>query len=79
MNELDEVRISFINSLRQRLELKMKNKSCYSRIVIIFREGEVRIIPFEQGFEKEAKNFFEKASQQWSDSFLCDVLKGPVC
>jgi len=55
---------------------KNNKKFVYSMIVVIVREGEKEVVPFED--EDEAREFFEKASLQWSDSFLCKVVKGPV-
>jgi len=54
-------------------------KFIYSRIVIINREGKSQIAAFLYGQEKEAEEFFERASTQWPDSFLYKVLKGPFC
>ena len=50
----------------------------YTRVVIIFREGELGVVPFEKGREQEAEEFFDKASLNWSGSFLCEVIKGLI-
>ena len=49
----------------------------YSRLVIFNREGVSEVTGFEPGNEREAEKFFDLASAQWSDSFLCLVLRGP--
>ncbi len=53
-------------------------KLLYTIIVIINREGESQIVPYKEGEEEEAEKFFDKASQNWSDSYFCRVEKGPV-
>lgn len=50
----------------------------YSRIVIICREGRSEITPFKPGDEKDAEEYFDIASANWSDSYLCIVEKGPA-
>lgn len=44
-------------------------------LVVISREG----VPEVTGFNdlEEATCFFEAASAQWSDSYLCEVKRGP--
>lgn len=47
----------------------------YSYLVVIIREG----VPEVTGFYslEVASKFFELASAQWSDSYLCEVKRGP--
>lgn len=49
--------------------------TAYRYLVVICREG----VPEVAGFNglDEAERFFAAASEQWSDSYLCDVLRGP--
>jgi hypothetical protein len=44
-------------------------------LVVIYRDG----VPAVTGFEdlEEATRFFEAAAEQWSDSYLCEVMRGP--
>jgi hypothetical protein len=55
--------------------MRDKMKLLYTHLVIIIYEGK----PVVTGFNnyEDAREFFENASLQWSDSFLCTVLKGP--
>lgn len=55
-----------------------KKKLRYSKIVIIVRENNPEIAAFEPGDEEKAEAYFDRASAQWSESFLCTVEKGPV-
>lgn len=45
-------------------------------LVVVIREGRVEATPFTD--ELDAKTFFDRASLQWSDSYLCEVLVGPA-
>jgi hypothetical protein len=47
----------------------------YRWLVVIVREG----VPEVTGFWEleEAERHFDRASWQWSDSFLVEVVKGP--
>jgi hypothetical protein len=48
----------------------------YSHIVAIVREGD----PEVRGFHdyKAAFDWYDAAGTQWSESFLCEVVKGPL-
>ncbi len=60
------------------MDLAEEKKPNYSRIVIIFQEDKPEIVGFLNGDEEAAEEFYEKAGAQWSDSYLCQVLKGPL-
>lgn len=48
----------------------------YKYLVIIVKDGGTpEIFPFEN--LDDAEIFFEKASLQWSESHICEILKGP--
>ncbi|MGK3981217.1 hypothetical protein WMF38_57000 [Sorangium sp. So ce118] len=47
-----------------------------SWLVVICREGVTETTTFED--ESDARTFYGSASEQWSDSFLCKVAKGPL-
>lgn len=49
----------------------------YSILVVIVREGVPELTGFREGEEREAEEYFEKVSMNWSDSFLCRVERGP--
>lgn len=57
----------------------MENKKLlYEYLVIIIRDGIPEIIPFQTHDHPEnVDKFFDKTSEQWSDAFLCKVIKGP--
>ncbi len=44
-------------------------------LVVICREGVSEVTPFAN--YDDAKEFFDKWEQQWSDSYLCKVEIGP--
>lgn len=45
-------------------------------IIIIMYDGkDIRLTPFND--ENEARTYFQDASANWSDSYLCKVLMGP--
>jgi len=44
-------------------------------LVIICREGAIEVVPFAG--EEQARAFFDRASWQWSDSYLTQVVVGP--
>ena len=43
-------------------------------IVVIWRETYAEVTPFET--ESDARDFFQRASLQWSESYLCRVVEG---
>lgn len=45
-------------------------------LVVIFREQEPTVTPFSD--EETARDFFARASWNWSDSFLCRIVIGPT-
>lgn len=46
-------------------------------IVVIKRETDpAEVTPFHE--YQDAKDFFDQWSQQWTESYLCGVLKGPL-
>lgn len=49
----------------------------YKWLVIIFREQEKEIVPFREEDWDEAEKYFDRAREQWSDVFLCEILRGP--
>lgn len=53
------------------------NDDRYTRLIVLAREGELEVIPFVEGQEEEAEALFERYRQNWSDVYLCQVLKGP--
>lgn len=44
-------------------------------LVVICREGVTEALPFSE--EEDACIFFERASAQWSDSYLARIVSGP--
>lgn len=50
--------------------------SVYRWIVVIVREG----VPEVTGFweRSDAESFFDRASLQWSDSYMAEVVKVPL-
>lgn len=44
-------------------------------LVVICREGDCEVTAFED--ETEATEFFDRASVQWSDSYLCRAVRWP--
>ncbi len=52
------------------------NRERYTHLVVIFREQ----IPSVHGFydRASAEAFYDLAAQQWSESFICEILKGPL-
>jgi len=50
--------------------------SVYRWIVVIVREG----LPEVTGFleRSDAESFFDRASLQWSDSYMAEVVKVPL-
>jgi len=52
-------------------------KSIYSKIVIVSREGETDFVPFRPGQESMAEEYYNKVKDSWSDVYLCLVEKGP--
>ena len=56
-----------------------KDNLLYEYLVIIIREGVSEIIPFEsKDYPENVEKYFDRASTQWSDSYLCKVIKGPI-
>lgn len=55
-----------------------QKKLQYEWLVIIFKDGQPEFSPFTDTDQEEVEKYFEKASEQWSDSYLCKVIKGPV-
>lgn len=48
----------------------------YKYLVIIIRDGDTTIYPFPD--INTAKKFYEKAHVQWSDSYICKIIQGPL-
>lgn len=48
----------------------------YPWLVVIVREGTPTVTPFAN--EQDARDYFDVAAAQWSESFLCRVEIGPV-
>lgn len=44
-------------------------------IVVQNREGDTEAYPFDDLVE--AGKFYDKASAQWSDTYLCKIIEGP--
>lgn len=57
-------------------ELRARKPKKWAYLVVIIRDG----IPTVTGFNDfaEATAFYDLHGLQWSDSYLCDVMKGPV-
>ena len=47
----------------------------YRFMVVICREGASDVTPFEDG--SDAREYFDQWSMQWTESFLCQVMRGP--
>lgn len=45
-------------------------------LVVIAREGVPEVTPFE--YEEDARAFESTWGTQWSESYVCRVIKGPV-
>ena len=51
----------------------------YVYLIVICREGITEVVPF--GSEctlEEIERYFDRASEQWSDAYLCKVIRGPI-
>lgn len=62
------------------IEAELKNgrsEGRYTHLTVIMREQEPADV---RGFHDlaSAQGFFEQASNQWSESFLVEVIKGPL-
>ena len=56
-----------------------KKELLHEHLVVICREGISEIIPFGNEYTlEEIEEYFERASTQWSDAYLCKVIKGPI-
>lgn len=56
-------------------ETKPRHPTEYKWLVVINREGESNVTGFFH--YDDARKFYDLASLQWSDSYLCDIVKGP--
>lgn len=56
-----------------------EKKLLHEYLVVILREGRLEVIPFENKTTPECvEGYFDRVSEQWSDAYLCKVLKGPI-
>ncbi len=65
------------HAIARGLELEKKEPDLVTKyFVIIFGDGEERkFVPFND--KDEARAYFDRASMNWSDSYLCKVIIGP--
>jgi hypothetical protein len=47
-----------------------------THLVVILREGEPTVTPFYDA--KDALEFYDRAGAQWSESFLVEIIRGPL-
>jgi hypothetical protein len=48
-------------------------------LIVICREGITEVVPFENETTPECvEKYFNRISEQWSDAYLCKVIKGPI-
>jgi len=61
--------------------MKVEKELLYEYLVVIVRDTKGSIVaevtPFKGDQKEEANDFYDKAGENWSESFLCKVLRGP--
>lgn len=48
----------------------------WTHLVVICRDGVPSIYPFES--LADAMEFADRAGAQWSETYVCEILKGPL-
>ncbi|MCX6761425.1 MAG: hypothetical protein NTY33_01055 [Candidatus Moranbacteria bacterium] len=56
-----------------------EKKLLHEYLIVISREGELEVVPFGNEYAiKEIEAYFNRVSEQWSDAYLCKVIRGPI-
>jgi hypothetical protein len=51
----------------------------YEYLIVICRDGITEVVPFGSEYTlKEIEKYFNSASEQWLDAYLCKVIEGPI-